>query len=110
MDELRDEPDFTMKSLDDIGGAEIGTKHLECDVTVMVYIAREIDGGHSARADLACDVVASLQCGTECVDRQYPPSKRQGELRSLLQRCKLECSTITPDASSGNQTLATTRC
>ena len=45
-------------------------QNLERDVAFVSYVAREIDRGHAARADLAIDRVAAGECGVqldECV-------------------------------------------
>ena len=50
--------DLAQKALDAEHGAELGVEHLQCDRPVVLHVAREIDGGHSAAADLALDRVA----------------------------------------------------
>ena len=53
--QVRRDLDLGEESLGAEHGAELGVEHLERDVAVVSDVAREIDGGHAARADLALD-------------------------------------------------------
>ena len=56
--EVRGDLYFGEKSFYSKHRAELGVEQLEGDVPVVADVAREIDCRHSARADLALDVVA----------------------------------------------------
>ena len=52
-----------------ITAASSGRKHLKRDAAVVAEVFGEIDGGHSAGADLAVDAVAVGQSGLEPVEQ-----------------------------------------
>ena len=56
--EVRRDLDLGEEPLDAEHGAELRVEHLERDVAVVLEVAREVDGGHAAAADLALDGVA----------------------------------------------------
>ena len=51
------ESDFALKSLDAHRRCQLGPQHLYGDRAAVAEIARQINGCHSARADLALDTV-----------------------------------------------------
>ena len=56
--QVRRDSDLGQEPLDADDRAELRVEHLERDVAIVPEIAREVDGGHSARADLALDDIA----------------------------------------------------
>ena len=65
-------------------GRELGAQHLDGDLTVVLDVVGEIDGGHAARAELALDPVAVGEGGCEArggVSHRWPPVD-QSRLRS----------------------------
>jgi hypothetical protein len=59
--QVRGDPDLREKTLDSENRAELRIQHFDCDRAIVAQIARQIDGGHPAGADLAIDRVATLQ-------------------------------------------------
>ena len=57
--------DLGEEPLDAEHGAEVGFQNLERDVAVVAQVAREVDGGHAARADLTLDLVVIGERGAE---------------------------------------------
>ena len=60
--QLRRDPDLAQKALAAERGREIGTQHLDCDLALVLQIAREVDRCHAAGAEFALDVVAAGEC------------------------------------------------
>src|SRR5215472_14509559 len=60
-------------------GRELGSKHLDGDFALVSEIAGEVDGGHSALAELALDPVAVGKGGGEMLHRGHraPPRRRR---------------------------------
>ena len=69
MIETRGDLDLGQKSLGAEHGGELGPEHLERDLAVVLDVAREVDRGHAAGAELALDAVAVGECGGEARDR-----------------------------------------
>jgi hypothetical protein len=63
--EIRRDLDLGEEPLGPEDGAELRAEELECDVSVVANVAREIHRRHAAAADLALDVVAPGECGTQ---------------------------------------------
>ena len=59
------EVDLAEKPLGTQGGSQFGVEHLERDRSVVPEIAREVDRGHAAAAELALEHVAVGQGGLE---------------------------------------------
>jgi hypothetical protein len=66
--EVRRDLDLGEESLDSEHGAEVRLQDLERDVPVVPQVAREIDGGHSARADLTLDLIVVRQRRAELTE------------------------------------------
>ena len=71
MVELGRDPHFAQEALGADDGAQVGAKDFERDLAVVLQIAREIDGGHSAGADLALDGVAVGEGGSEALGGRH---------------------------------------
>jgi len=56
--EPRGEPDLPLKPLGAERRGEVGVEHLERDVAVVLEVAGEVDGGHSAPAEHALQQVS----------------------------------------------------
>ena len=59
------DPHFAEKAIGADDGAQVGTKHFDGDLAVVLQIAREVDGGHAARADLALDGIPVRERGSK---------------------------------------------
>jgi len=58
MTQLGRELDFAQKALSAERLREVGLEHLDCDVAVVLEVAREIHGGHATLPEFALDAVA----------------------------------------------------
>ena len=88
--EIRRHLDLGEKALDAQHGTKLGLQHLDGDIAIVLQIAREIDGGHTAHADLADDGVAIGDCVSQVLEVGHgrpivPPRVRERD-RSLSHR------------------------
>ena len=67
MVEPRRDPDLAQEPLGAEDGGQVGAQHLERDLAVVLQVAREVDGRHAARADLALDRVALGEGGAQAL-------------------------------------------
>ena len=65
MREVRRDGDLSQKATGAERADEIRSKHLQRDETIMLAIARQVDGGHATAAELALDVVAIREGGAK---------------------------------------------
>lgn len=66
--EIRRDANLAQESLAAEHCAELRVENLQCDLTIVFRIAREIDRGHSSTADLALDIVAAGERGSQLRD------------------------------------------
>ena len=80
--ELRRDLDLTEEALRADRRGELGSHHLDRDLPPMLEILREIDGGHSARANDALDAVTVRERGLHlreaCVSGHHDRAGREG--------------------------------
>ena len=74
--EVGGDPDLAEEAVGAERGGELGAEHLDGDRPLVLEVLGEVDRGHAAFADLALDVVAISQRGSESVDRS-------GQMRGL---------------------------
>ena len=63
--------DLGEKAIGADDGGELGAQHLHRDLAIVLQIVREIDGGHSAGAELVLETVAIGQRGDEARRRVF---------------------------------------
>ena len=82
--QVRGDADFGEEPLDAEHGAQVGVEDLERDGSVVLDVAREIDRGHAATADLSVDRVSAGEgCGESSrVGHEDPASRGQSALTS----------------------------
>src|SRR5215470_3043860 len=69
MDHPSNEPDLAVESIASTDDAELGSKHLERDVPLVLKVACEVHDCHATGAELALDVVSTGKSLTELFDR-----------------------------------------
>ena len=65
MAQAGDDLDFPQEALRAHGRRELGTQHFHRHGPVVLQVLREIDDGHTARADLSLESVAILEGGRD---------------------------------------------
>ncbi len=67
--ELRRDPNLVQEAIRAERHGQLRTQHLDGDLTPMLEVTREIDGGHAAATQFALDSVAASECGSHTVRR-----------------------------------------
>src|ERR1051325_8388799 len=87
--ELRRRLDLAEEAVGAQGRCEIGVENLDGDVALVAKVLREVDRGHSARAELAVDGVSAGKGGVELVEGVHGAEK-VSSWRRVRQRRTLE--------------------
>ena len=68
MVQVRGRPDLGQEALGAADRGQLGFQDLERDLTFVLQVVGQEDGGHAAFAELALDGVAALEGGVEAID------------------------------------------
>jgi hypothetical protein len=80
------DPDFLQEAIGAKHRGQLGPKHLECDVTVVLQVPGQIDRGHPTGAELALDAVADGQRAAQRRERivQKDSGGGKGQYTALI--------------------------
>ena len=62
---LRSDADLPLESVRAEDGAQLGTQHLDRDLTVVLEVPGQVDGGHPAATELVLEAVAVAEGGLQ---------------------------------------------